>query len=273
MKASAPKYMKKYLLILKNEFQRHLAYRANIASYSVGHIFEVASQVVVWTVIFQNASIIKGYTYDEMITYIVIGWFILFATSNYGFEEKIAKDIHQGTLSNFITKPVSYLRYMASVSIGRIVFAFVVVVGIETVLIWLMRDHLILNTQPLVLLLLLAMIATAYFIRLFFSVMIGLLAFWLVEISGTYFSLNIISKFLSGAYFPMGLLPAAFLKTSMFFPFIYTFFIPIQLYLGKITPKEGLYGLVTEFVWLAILYAGIKTVWHFGLKRYEGVGI
>lgn len=265
--------MKKYLLILKNEFQRHLAYRANIASYSLGHIFEVASQVVVWTVIFQNADIIKGYTYDEMITYVVIGWFILFATSNYGFEEKIAKDIHQGTLSNFITKPISYLRYMASVSIGRIVFAFIVVVGIETVLIWLLRDHVILNTQPLVLLLLSAMVAAAYFIRLFFSVIIGLFAFWIVEISGTYFSLNIISKFLSGAYFPMGLLPASFLKASLFFPFVYTFYIPIQLYLGKIPLRDGLYGLATELLWLGILYAVIKAVWHFGLKRYEGVGI
>jgi ABC-2 type transport system permease protein len=265
--------MKKYLLILKNEFQRHLAYRANIASYSFGHVFEVVAQVIVWTVIFQNAQLIKGYTYDEMITYVVIGWFILFATSNYGFEEKIAKDIHQGTLSNFITKPISYLRYMASVSIGRIVFAFVVVVGIESVLIWLMRAHIILNTQPIVLLLLLAMIAAAYFIRLFFSVIIGLFAFWIVEISGTYFSLNIISKFLSGAYFPMGLLPAAFVRASLFFPFVYTFYIPIQLYLGKIPLRDGLYGLAAELVWLGILYAAIKTVWHYGLKRYEGVGI
>ncbi|NTW22156.1 hypothetical protein HGA34_01265 [Candidatus Falkowbacteria bacterium] len=265
--------MKKYITILKNEFQRHLAYRANIASYSLGHIFEVVSQVVVWTVIFQNADIIKGYTYDEMITYVVIGWFILFATSNYGFEEKIAKDIHQGTLSNFITKPISYLRYMASVSIGRIVFAFVVVVGIETVLIWLMRDHIIFNRDPAVLLLLLCMVGAAYFIRLFFSVIIGLFAFWIVEISGTYFSLNIISKFLSGAYFPMGLLPAAFVRVSMFFPFVYTFFIPIQLYLGKITLLDGLYGLGAELIWLALLYGGIKAVWHYGLKRYEGVGI
>lgn len=269
----AHKHMKKYILIIRNEFQRHLAYRANITAHSLGHIFEVAAQVVVWSVIFQSTNIIKGYTYDEMITYVVIGWFILFATSNYGFEEKIAKDIHQGTLSNFITKPISYLRYMASVSIGRIVFAFVVVVGIETVLIWLMRDHIILNTQPAVLLLLLAMVAAAYFIRLFFSVIIGLFAFWIVEISGTYFSLNIISKFLSGAYFPMGLLPAAFVKISLFFPFVYTFYIPIQLYLGKIPLKEGLYGLAAEFVWLVILYAAIKAVWHYGLKRYEGVGI
>jgi len=265
--------MKKYLLILKNEFQRHLAYRANIASYSLGHIFEVAAQVVVWTVIFQNAQIIKGYTYDEMITYVVVGWFILFATSNYGFEEKIAKDIHQGTLSNFITKPISYLRYMASISIGRIIFAFTVVTGIELTLFVLLRDHLIINTQLPTLLLIATMMLAGYFIKLFFSVIIGLLAFWIVEISGTYFSLNIISKFLSGAFFPIGLLPATFVKISLFFPFVYTFFIPIQLYLGKITLQNGLYGLLAELVWLVVLYGIIKIIWHFGLKKYEGVGI
>lgn len=265
--------MRKYWKIINNEFQRHLAYRANIISYSFGHLFEIISQITIWTVIYQGTSMIKGYNYQEMMTYVIIGWFILFATSNYGFEDRIAKDIHQGTLSNMIVKPMSYIRYIIAVSMGRVVIAFFTVFTIEAILIFLLRDKIIINYEPATLFLMLFMLITAFFIKLLFSILIGLLAFWIVEISGTYFSLNIFSKFLSGAYFPMNLLPAAFVNISLFFPFIYTFFIPLQLYLKKITFLEALRGFGVEILWLFLLYLIIKLVWHFGLKKYEAAGV
>lgn len=265
--------MKKYWLLIKNEFQRHLAYRANIISYSFGHLFEVTSQVIIWSAIYQNNQMVKGYTYQEMITYVVIGWLLLFATSNYGFEEKIAKDIHQGTLSNLITKPVSYLKYMSAVSLGRIVVAFITVIIIETVMILIFKSKLIIDFSIIKISLLISMMVLAFFIRLFFAIMIGLIAFWIVEISGTYFSLNILSKFLSGAYFPINLLPAAYVNISLLFPFAYTFFVPLQVYLGKASLMQGVRGLLVELIWLLLLYIIIKIIWRFGLKKYEAVGI
>jgi len=265
--------MIKYWILIKNEFQRHLAYRANIISYSFGHLFEVTSQVIIWSVIYQNSQIIKGYSYSEMITYVVVGWLLLFATSNYGFEEKIAKDIHQGTLSNLITKPISYLKYMTAVSLGRIVIAFITVIIIEISMILIFRSRIIIDFSFIKISILVVMMILAFFIRLFFAILIGLIGFWIVEISGTYFSLNILSKFLSGAYFPINLLPAAYVTASLFFPFAYTFFVPLQIYLGKASLAQGLKGILVEFIWLVLLYAIIKIVWHFGLKRYEAVGI
>jgi len=265
--------MRKYWKIITNEFQKNLTYRANIISYNFGNLFEIISQITIWTVIFQGTNMIKGYTYPEMMTYIIIGWVILFATSNYGFEERIAKDIHQGTMSNMIVKPISYIRYIIAVSMGRVVVALVSVVTIEIAMLYLLHDKIILNFNPATLLLMLAMLIAAFFIKLLFSILIGLIAFWFIEISGTYFSLNIFSKFMSGAYFPMNLLPITFVNISLFFPFIYTFFIPLQLYLKKITFMEGLRGLGVEILWLFLLYLLIKLVWHFGLKKYEAAGV
>lgn len=264
--------MRKYWILITNEFQRQLTFRVNIASYSLGNIVEIFVQIIIWTVIFQNSSSVRGYTYPEMMTYVILGWFLLFATSNYAFEEHVAKDIHQGTLSNIIIKPISYARYMTAISIGRIFVAFIIVVITEIFLIIFLHSKIIINLNPLVLLLIFLMMLAAFFIKLLISLLIGLLAFWITEISGTYFSLNIISKFLSGAYFPMNLLPSIFVNVSLFFPFIYTFFVPIQLYLGKISLGQGVRGFGVELLWLAILYLIIKFVWRVGLKRYESAG-
>lgn len=265
--------MKKFLTIIKNEFQRHLAYRANIATYSFGHVFEVTAQIIVWTIIYQKAEMIKGYTYPEMLTYVIVGWFILFATSSYGFEDRIAKDIHQGVLSNLIIKPINYVKYMIAVSVGRVVFAVFVVTCIEIFLIIILHDKIIINSDPFVLLFMAIMMILSFFTKVLFSIMIGLLAFWIVEISGTYFSLNILNKFLSGAYFPINLLPKTFTTISLAFPFVYTFFVPIQLYLGKMSLLQGLYGFGVQLLWLFLLYVIIKIIWHFGLRRYESAGI
>ena len=94
-----------------------------------------------------------------------------------------------------------------------------------------------------------------------------------MEINGTYYSLKVFSRFMSGTFFPIGLLPAFFMKASFFLPFVYTIYIPVQLYLGKISFAEGLRGLAMEILWLVGLYAIIKIVWRAGLRKYESVGI
>jgi ABC-2 type transport system permease protein len=117
------------------------------------------------------------------------------------------------------------------------------------------------------------MLILGYFIKLFFSILIGFIAFWTTEIQGIYFFLNILKKFLAGAYFPVALMPIILYKISTMFPFIYTLYFPAQLYLGKISTSEGLKGLGIEIIWLLILYILIKIVWRLGRKKYEGVGI
>lgn len=264
--------MKKYLSIIKNESQKQMTYRVNIAAYTLGNIFEIIVQVVIWTVIFSKTAVVNGYSYNEMMTYVIIGWFILFATTNYNFEGNIARDVQQGTLSNYLVKPISYLRYMAAVSLGRISFALFVVIITQIVLLFVLQEHLILNTDPLLLLMIFIMMVLAYLIKFFIAVLIGALSFWFTEISGIFFSLGVIAKFLSGAYFPLALLPVMFVKVSLWFPFAYTFFVPIQLYLGKLTLLDGVKAIGVQAVWLFVLYAIIKFVWHLGLRRYESAG-
>jgi len=64
-----------------------------------------------------------------------------------------------------------------------------------------------------------------------------------------------------------------FVNVSYFLPFAYTIYVPVQLYLGKISFAEGLRGLAIEILWLVALYIIIKVVWRLGLRKYESVGI
>ncbi len=265
--------VKKYWIIINNEIQRQFAYRIGIAAYSFGNIAEVIVMVVLWSIVYRNIETIHGYTAKEMVSYLVFAWFFSFLTTTYAFEANIAKDIQTGALNNMLVKPISYLRYMATVATGRILIALLIVLIQDILIILLLRGRLIFSADVSKIVLLLAMLSVTYLFNVLFSIGIGFLAFWTTEISGIYYALKVLRNFLSGYYFPIVLLPVALVKINLFFPFVYTAYIPVQLYLGKISFAEGLRGLAIEILWLVALYVIIKIVWRFGLKKYESVGI
>lgn len=265
--------MKKYLAVIKTEWQKQFNYRVNQYTYRIGNIFEILVQILIWSAIFQKTSNIGGYNYREMITYIIIGWLISFLTQNFNFEEIISNQIQRGDLSNFLSKPIDYVNYLVVLSIGRASFTLGVAFVVNLILLFFFRNSIIVSKNIFIWLILLTMILAGYFIRLFLSILIGFISFWTIDNSGIFYSINTLAKFLSGNFFPINILPAAFLNFSLALPFVYTFFYPAQLYLGKISIRQGLIGLGLECAWLAILYLAVKLVWKMGLKKYESVGI
>jgi len=206
--------MKKYLAITKIEMSRQLTHRFNVASYRAGNLLEVLIPLIIWTVAFRSTEVIKGYTYDEMITYVIVGWLILYLTASYGFERVLALLIYDGTLSQFITKPISFLRYAFTLGFSRSLLAIFLSLIIQAGAIFIAREHIVFRAGPTDTLMLILMVALAVVIRLFYSILISLAAFWTDEISGVDFTASSIIKFFSGAFFPVNLLPSFFMNLS-----------------------------------------------------------
>lgn len=265
--------MKKYLSVVKTEWQRQLTYRATILSFRIGNIFELLIQLVIWSAIFRNVDTVKGYSYEEMITYILVGWLVLFLTSNFNLDNHVARQIHKGTLSNFLSKPISYIRYITYLSFGRVSLALLSGVIVQSLFIILFQKSIVITNDPALIIIAVFMIFIGFFIKLNLSIIVGFLAFWITEVSGVHFSLKVIQRFLSGAYFPTSLFPNGLVQIISCFPFVYTFFIPTQVILGKTNTREALIGLGVEIVWLFLLMVIVRILWKFGLKKYESIGI
>jgi len=175
-------------------------------------------------------------------------------------------------LMNYLLKPVGYLKHTSVVALGRVGIAFVFVILQSAVYILLFGDKMIFDISIRKIFILLVMVVFAFFIKLFLAILVGMLSFWFTEISGLHAFAAIFIKFFSGTFFPLVFLPAGFIKVSYFFPFIYTFFVPVQFFLGRASFAEALNGIAVQFAWLVLLYFVIKTTWFFGLKKYETYG-
>lgn len=264
--------MKKYLTILQTTWQRALTYRFTTFSHRIGEVAEILFLLWMWSIIFKTAPNIGGYNLKEMMTYILIGNLVNIMTRNF-LADVVAKDINEGRLSLFLTKPIAYLNYIAIREIGRISLVFLMSLSSQILLIIILNKHFIINLNPLALLLIIIMIGLAFIMELLISFMVGLIAFWTNEVDGIYATLSRLRKFFAGGFFPLSILPAGFITASALLPFAYSFFIPTQIYLGKMSLKHGATGLMVQLVWIVLLYILIRIVWYRGIKRYEGVGI
>jgi ABC-2 type transport system permease protein len=225
-----------------------------------------------WTAIFQNTPIIAGFTVKEMITYLLIGYLFQVMVRNF-LADVIARDIKNGTLSMYLIQPMSYFSFVLIKEIGRISVATILSMLSQLLVILLFYQQIIFNFNPLYLATIFIMLIFAFLSELLISYLIGLIAFWTDEVEGIYSTTNSLKKFFSGGFFPLNLLPHTFLTISFLLPFAYSFYVPTQLYLNKLSIQQGFQGLFIQLIWIGILLAVIKLVWNAGIKRYEGVGI
>lgn len=266
--------MKKYLTILKTEWQRQLTYRLNFVGFRLGNLVEISSQLVVWFALFQMFPAIQGYTLNQMITYVIVGWLFSFFTTNFGFEMIVSKQITTGEISNFLLKPISYIRYILVLSVGRISMALFSSVVLQAGFILVFWRYLVAPVSFSVFFVIIPMLLLSYFINLFFAILMGLCSFWTTETDGIHYAFRYALRFFTGAFFPINLFPFSLLQIFLTFPFVYSFYVPMQLYLGKMTLHQGVVGLSIQVVWLIISYGLVKFMWKVGIKKkYEGIGI
>lgn len=264
--------MKKYFVLINVFWQRSLAYRFTVLAYRVGEMFEVLVLVFMWSAIYGDRTLIRGFTLQEMLTYVLIGNLFNVMVRSWA-HQVVSRQIHEGTLSNFLVQPVNYFHYFIFREIGRHSLPTGFSILSQLLVMAFFYSVIIINTSALVLLVIAAMLILAFITELLISFLIGSIAFWTDETDGIYATIGRLQRFFSGGYFPLNLLPAAFLSASYALPFAYSIFVPTQLYLGKESIAEGVQGLLVQVVWIAALYLVIQVVWRMGLKKYEGVGI
>ncbi|MEI7497753.1 MAG: ABC-2 family transporter protein [Candidatus Falkowbacteria bacterium] len=268
-----PKEFKKYLILIKTAWLRQLVYRTTIYAYRFGNIFDILFQMAIWMAVYKSTEVVYGYTYHQMLTYIMISWLINFFISNFGVEDTIARNIQNGELSIYLVRPLSYLKAITAFSIGRASMSIISGAIMQIGVIAVFHNHVLPPSSIWAIVEIIFIVLISYFVRLELSMLLGMLALWIIEISGILHISNVIIRLLSGGYAPLSLLPAAVYQACLFFPFAYIIFLPTQLYLGKISLLQGFYGILIELAWLAVLYVIIKIVWRKGLRQYEAVGI
>ena len=122
---------KKYKPFFRAGAMDLMAFKFNMFTWFFISIFQVACIVFLWIAVYQNStdgvnSIINGFTFKEMICYIVMINIFTFVTFDSTTLWTINDEVRNGTIAMTFTKPISYRLKLSSSNLGSTTMCFII---------------------------------------------------------------------------------------------------------------------------------------------------
>ena len=265
--------IQKYKICIFNNIQASFIYRFQFFSGLFILLIPFIIKICLWKLAFtsNNFEEIRGYTYNEMISYNTFAMVFAYLSTSY-FQYNVASEIKDGTLSRYLVKPINHMFYWGSMFIGdkviNFIYVLVFIVLSGTFYGHSIEGHITVYNIPF------AIIAVFFSAILNFIIyyVISLLAFWFLDISYFFAAVTFIISVISGEIVPIDVMPVFFERLFSIMPFSYSVYFPVQTLMGKLSIHQILFKLVIQILWIILIALIGKLVWNTGIKKYESVG-
>jgi ABC-2 type transport system permease protein len=265
--------VKKYLHVLNIGIQNQLVYRVNFLFRACFSILPLIATISLWRTVYEGGSgTISGYTLAQMVSYYLVVTLVDMLTAVNEDDWQIAADIREGNISQFLVKPIDYLKYRLCLFIGgRAIYTAVALVP-TAIFIYFQREYFVAPADLATVGWFTVSIVMTALLQFFTAYAMALLAFWVLEVSTFIFILFAFEYIAGGHLFPLDILPPALSNALAYTPFPYQMFFPVSIYVGKSTGFALYQGLVIQFFWLVAAYFFARFMWARGIRKYAAVG-
>ena len=270
--------LKKYKPFLRASAMDLMAYKFNILIWVIVTIFEVACLVFLWLAVYSSSewgmdASINGFTYKEMIAYVVLTTVFGFVTFNNDTMWHINQDIIKGTIGNYVIKPISYRGKFVASNLGSFLMmgllfglplygiSLGVLIGIgflPIVSIWDFIAHIGLFLVSSVL---------ACLLNDTIAYLFGILCFYTSSAWGLNSLKTTVISFLSGALLPLAFFPPIFRDIVGYMPFAGMSQNPILILMMKYDYWQSLKVILISLAWLIILELFVKLLFSHAIKK------
>jgi len=270
--------LKKYKPFLRASAMDLMAYKFNILIWVIVTIFEVACLVFLWLAVYSSSeggmdASINGFTYKEMIAYVVLTTVFGFVTFNNDTMWHINQDIIKGTIGNYVIKPISYRGKFVASNLGSFLMmgllfglplygiSLGVLIGIgflPIVSVWDFIAHIGLFLVSSVL---------ACLLNDTIAYLFGILCFYTSSAWGLNSLKTTVISFLSGALLPLAFFPPIFRDIVGYMPFAGMSQNPILILMMKYDYWQSLKVILISLAWLIILELFVKLLFSHAIKK------
>jgi ABC-2 type transport system permease protein len=260
--------LKRYLPFIRNAFLTMLAYRLRYFTGIITYFVFVSVHYFIWQACFHGKApgeSINGFTFEEMITYIVLGWI---SRSLYfsDIDEEIDDLVRTGQITNYLLRPVNFQLLLLSQAFGSSLFRasfFTLPLSVFLLLVF----PILPPASVSALLYFLFSTFISFLILAELNFIIGLLAFSLKSIQGIIRAKYFLIQLFSGLLLPLSFFPEIIRRISMLLPFQTITYIPLRFYLGKVSTAELPGVIMHQTLWAISLFLIGKLMWHRAMER------
>lgn len=264
-------------VILRTCIEERLVYRADFALATLFRFLPIVTQIFLWGAIFavgtdNEHAVIGGYTYQNMVSYYLLTMVGRAFSSMPGLSSGIANQVRDGSIKKFLTQPIDMLGYLFWHRLAHKLVYYGVAAGPFILVFWLCRHYFPPVPEGAVIGAFCATLVMAFLLGFLIESLLGLIAFWFLEVSSLLFIYMMLNYFLSGHMIPLDFLPPQVQGAISFLPFKYLAYTPAAIWLGKYEASELPQLLLVEFLWVVGLLVLNRLAFHYGVKRYSAYG-
>lgn len=267
--------LRKYVRIFQITLVERLTYRLDFIFTTFLRFLPMATTIMLWTAIFEGPPKrieIKGYTLNGMISYLLLVHVSRMFSSMPGLAGSISRDIRDGSLKKYLLQPLDMIGYLLAYRVAHKVSYIVAVSLPYGILYFLCRDFFPGFPEPDIFIVYLFTLILGFIIGFHLEVCLGMVGFWILEVSSLLYIVNMINYFVSGHMFPLDLLPGVWPDILKCLPFNYLAYFPTAIFLGNIRGPELVRGVLLEIGWAVTFIVLARWLYARGLKRYSAFG-
>ncbi|MFM8734796.1 MAG: ABC transporter permease [Pirellulales bacterium] len=262
--------------------EERLAYRGDFILGTAMRFLPIVTQVFLWTAVFTATSRgdIAGYTKTDIVAYYLLTMVTRAFSSMPGLAGGVARSIRDGSIKKYLVQPVDYVSFLLAARIAHKLVYYAVAILPFAVVFWICRGYFPPVPDAITIAAFVASLLLSFLLGFFMEATLGMLGFWVLEVSSIVFAYMLVQYLLSGHMFPIDML--AGIPTGIggvdvadvvrWLPFEYTAYFPAAVWLGKVRGAELVRALAIEAAWVVVMAVACRIVWRRGTRRYSAFG-
>lgn len=266
----------KYRTILVLCLVERLTYRSDFFLGTLLRFMPIVTTIFLWGAVFAGSgdSKIAGLTARQMVAYYLLVLVSRAFSSMPGLANGIAIDIREGNIKKYLTQPVNMVGFLFTMRLAHKLVYYGVAAGPFAIVFYLCRDFFDGWPSPGLLAAYVVSLVLAFAIGFFFESLVGMLAFWVLEISSFNFIIIMFNYLLSGHMFPLDLFPPGIREVVKWLPFQYMAYFPAMLFLkgDTMTTREITIAVAEQGAMALALFVLLRLAYRRGLLRYSAFG-
>ena len=254
-----------YAEFVRMGFVNTLAYRLRYFTGIVTYFIYVSVYYFIWKAIYADNATIEGFDFGHMLTYISVGWIIRSFYFN-NIDQDMAYAVAEGEMAMDLIKPVNQQFMSIAIALGESVFRLGLLT-LPTAIVLLLVYPIRRPASALHFVGFSASVLLSFFIVAGINFCVGTFAIRLKSILGLLRAKYFLLELFSGLLIPISFFPGFFQDIFSMLPFQYISYIPVLIYLGKISGWGILRALALQLIWIFVLLAIGDVLWRWSSRK------
>ncbi|MDJ1638843.1 ABC transporter permease [Streptomyces pakalii] len=268
-KQPAGTLLRSYPACARMEFRAALTYRTAYLSSFAMMLLQIWLLTVVWKALYDGRAEVDGLSLTTMTAYATLTTLQYQLVSPWR-SSPIDQRVREGKVAVDLLRPVGFPGQMlagqlgwasAAVPVLLVALPFALLIGAGRAPASAAAGF----AYPVALI-------GALLVNQLLGLLLGMVSFWTLEVSGALMAYRFVAQFFSGALVPLWFMPGPVRAAAEWLPFQATAYTPAAVYLGQVEGPGIVTALGVQLAWIAALGALSAFVWSRARRRVMAQG-